>query len=76
MGDIDVFATPEDIILSKGDNTLWCNRKNGELIPKPGRLCNMKVDYELEGKPLISVVYIYRANDLTVYIELCSFIRL
>lgn len=58
MGDIDVFATPEDIILSKGDNTLWCNRKNGELIPKPGRLCNMKVDYELEGKPLIPVIYI------------------
>lgn len=43
MGDIDVFATPEDIILQKGNETLWCSRKSGELIPKTGKNLNTRV---------------------------------
>ena len=37
MGDVDVFANPEYIVLQKGNNSLWCSRKNGELTPKTGK---------------------------------------
>ena len=37
MGDVDVFATQDHIVLQKGNNSLWCSRKNGDLTPKTGK---------------------------------------
>lgn len=44
-----MFATPEDIILQKGDNTLWCSRSNGELTPKIGKYYNLRADLSDPG---------------------------
>ena len=55
MGDVDVFATPENIVLQKGKDSLWCSRKNGELTPKTGkRVMTYECTLTFGGEDLIS----------------------